>query len=98
MVAAGRGQQFSQNVHDGRRQHVNAKETKVVAGPQTGRHQLLLGLGGRGFFDDRLHPIEAGLPGQAMAAHRAEIGQEGFAGRLHRGDGTVMGAGDLHDP
>jgi hypothetical protein len=69
---------FLQDFHDGRGQNVHAEEAQVVTRAQAGDDELLLGHGGRRFFDDLLNLVEAGFPLQPSRADRAVVGQLAF--------------------
>lgn len=83
-----------EQVHERGRQGVHSEEAKVMAGSQTGHNEALLGLGWRGFFEDLVDFVEAGLGGDAFAADCAVEGESAFMGGLDGGDGAVLGTGD----
>jgi len=62
---------------------VHPEEAEVVAGPQPGHNQLLLGPRGRGLFEHGLDLVEPLPAGHPLAPHGAEVGQHMFAGGLH---------------
>ena len=66
-----------------------------MSGAQAGDHQALFGFGGRGLFDDGVDAVEILAAGHALAARRAVMRQQVFAGGLHRRDGAVLGFGDF---
>ena len=84
---------FLQQRHDAGGEHVHAEEAQVMAGPQPGHDQLLLGLGGRGLLAHHLDLVEVGAARHAPPAHRAVVRQHVLARGLHRRDGAVLGPG-----
>ena len=75
---------------------MNAKETEVVARPDSRHHQALFGFRGRRFFDDRLHAINARPAGHAASRHGAKPGEQAFAGGLDPGGGARLGFRQFH--
>ena len=68
-----------------------------MPGAQARDDQPLLGFGRRRLFDDVFDFVQVRLPGDAPAADGAVVGQHVFAGRLHAGDGAVLGFGDADE-
>ena len=75
---------------------MNAKETEVVARADSRHHEALFGFRRRGFFDDRVHAINAGPAGHAASRHGAKPGEQTFAGGLDPGGGARLGFRQLH--
>ena len=84
-----------EHLHDRRRQHVHAEETKVMAGPQPGDDQPLLGLGGRGLLQHFRDLIQPFAPGDEAPANRPVVRQLALVRRLHGGHGAILRPGDL---
>ena len=66
-----------------------------MPGPQSGHDQLLLGAGGRGFFQYPLDAIQTAAAGDGRAADGPVVAEHALAGGLHGGDRTVFRPGRL---
>ena len=86
----------SQQLHHGGSENMNAKETEIVARADSRHHQALFGFRGCGFFEYRLHAINAGPAGHAASRHGAKPGEQTFAGGLDPGGGARLDFRQLH--
>src|SRR5262249_19225936 len=86
-----------EQIHDGRREDVDAEQTEVIPRPQAGHNQGLLGQAGGWFFDHVLDLIEVGPAGNAAAAGSTVIRQHVLPRGLDGGDGRVFGDGAFDD-
>ena len=73
---------------------VETEEAEVKPGSQSGHDELLFGGGGRGLFEDGVDLVERAVAADELAADGPVGGELALAGRLHGGDGGVLGDGD----
>ena len=69
---------------------MHAEEAEIVSGAQPGNDEVLLGFGGRGFFEDRFDLVEAGVPRNSFSSDHAIVGKEAFMSCLYCGDRTIF--------
>ena len=82
-----------EDFHDDGGEDVEAEEAEVVPGAESGNDEFLLGLGGSGFFDDRLDLIEQVAASQAASADGSVERELALVGGLNGGDGAFFGSG-----
>ena len=77
------GEKFAEDPLHGGREDVHAKEAQIVTRAQAGDGELLLGFGGRGFFEDGFDLVKTLRGIHELAANGAVVGQLAFVRRLH---------------
>jgi hypothetical protein len=76
---------------------VHSKKTKVMACPQAGNNQALLGLGRRWFFDDLRHFVDAALSRLQAASNRSVKRELAFVRGLDGRDGAPVRFGNCDE-
>ena len=85
------GELAGEEIHDRCGQDMEAEEAEVVSGTQARDDELLLSLGGGGFFKDGFDFVKPLAAGEAMAADRPVVRELAFVGGLDGGNGAFLG-------
>ncbi len=89
--AVANGELAGEDLHDRCAQHMEAEEAEVVSGTQARDDELLLSLGGGGFFKDGFDFVKPFPAGEAMAADCPVVRKLAFVGGLDGGNGAFLG-------